>query len=369
MKRLALFALLIIMLFSVMAPAALAQDGNPVQAAAQEYFAGGVKTIKAADLFANLNDGDASNDPFMVDIRAAADYANGHIPGAINIAGKDLFTTDGLAKLPKDKQIVLNCYSGQTASQSTAALQMMGYDAYNLLYAVPSWGTNEKVTYPFTADQSGNYKTTTDPAQLEGSLPAPAPLGDTVEAAAMAYFPGGFKAVKAADVFANLNDGDASNDPVILDTRSAEDYALGHIAGAVNVSPKTMFNPENLAKLPADKQIVSHCYSGQTASQVTAALRLLGYDAYNMQFGLPSWAIVPGVSVGVWDVSKSLNQPLVLGAEATAAEATAAATTAAATTTAAPAPAALPTTGAPIMLGLALAGLVLMSAGAALRRH
>ena len=76
----------------------------------------------------------------MVDIRAAADYANGHIPGAINIVGKDLFTTDGLAKLPKDKQIVLNCYSGQTASQSTAALQMMGYDAYNLLYAAPSWG-------------------------------------------------------------------------------------------------------------------------------------------------------------------------------------------------------------------------------------
>ena len=70
MKRFALLALLVIVLFSVIAPAALAQDGNPVQAAAQEYFAGGAKTIKAADLFANLNDGDASNDPFMVDIRA-----------------------------------------------------------------------------------------------------------------------------------------------------------------------------------------------------------------------------------------------------------------------------------------------------------
>jgi rhodanese-related sulfurtransferase len=361
MKRLALFALLVIMLFSVMAPAALAQSDNPVQAAAQQYFSGGTKNIKAADLYANLNDGDPSNDPFMVDIRAAADYANGHIPGAINIAGKDLFTAEGLAKLPKDRQIVLNCYSGQTASQSTAALQMMGYDAYNLLYAIPSWGTNEKVTYPFKADQSGNYKYTTDPAQLEGSYPAPAPLGDTVEAAAMAYFPNGFKAVKAADVFANLNDGDASNDPVILDARSAEDYALGHLPGAVNVSAKTLFTPENLAKLPADKQIVSYCYSGQTASQMTGALRLLGYDAYNMQFGMPSWAIVPGVSVGVWDVSMSLNQPLVLAAEATANAAPAAA--------AAPAPVALPTTGAPIVLGLALAGLGLVSAGAALRRR
>ena len=72
--------------------------------------------IKAADLYANLNDGDASNDPFMVDIRAPEDYAIGHMPGAINIPVKVLFTADGLAKLPKEKQIVLNCYSGQTAS-------------------------------------------------------------------------------------------------------------------------------------------------------------------------------------------------------------------------------------------------------------
>ena len=54
---------------------------------------------------------------------------------------------------------------------------MMGYDAYNLLYAVPSWGTNEKVTYPFKADQSGNYKITTDPAQLEGSFACPGAAG------------------------------------------------------------------------------------------------------------------------------------------------------------------------------------------------
>ena len=47
----------------------------------------------------------------MVDIRAPEDFANGHIKGAINIPGKVLFTAEGLAKLPKDKQIVLNCYS------------------------------------------------------------------------------------------------------------------------------------------------------------------------------------------------------------------------------------------------------------------
>lgn len=362
MKRLALFALLVVMLVSVIAPAALAQSGNPVQVAAETYFAGGTKNIKAADLFANLNDGDTSNDPFRVDIRAAADYANGHIPGAINIAGKDLFTAENLAKLPKDKQIVVNCYSGQTASQVTSALRMMGYDAYNLLYAAPSWGTNEKVTYPFKAEQSGNYTYSKDPAQLEGSFEAPKPLGDTVEAAAQAYFAGGFKATKAADLFANLNDGDDSNNPVILDVRKPEDYAAGHIPGAVNVAVKDLFTTAVLAKLPADKQIVAYCYSGQTASQATSALRMLGYDAYNMQFGMPAWAIVDATSTPVWDVSKSLNQPLVLGSEPIAAAAQAA------DAAAAPAPAALPTTGAPLF-GLILAGLGLTGAGLALRKR
>ena len=80
----------------------------------------------------------------------------------------------------------------------------------------------------------------------------------------------------------------------------------------MNVSVKTAFTAENLAKLPPDKQIVNYCYSGQTASQTTAALRLLGYDAYNMQFGMPAWALVDGVSVPVWDASKSGNYPLVV---------------------------------------------------------
>lgn len=354
MKRFVLLFSVIVLLLSFTASAAFA-DG-PVQAAAESYFAGGAKTIKAADLFANLNDGDASNDPFRVDIRAAEDFANGHVPGAINIPGKELFSAENLAKLPKDKAIVLNCYSGQTASQVTAALRMLGYDAYNLLYGIPSWSTNEKITYPFKAEQSGNYTVSKEAAQFEGTFTAPKPLGDTVEAAAQAYFPGGFKATKAADLFANINDGDDSNNPVILDVRKAEDYAAGHIPGAINVTPKDLFTAAGLAKLPADKQIVSYCYSGQTASQVTGALRLLGYDAYNMQFGMAAWAIVDGTSTPVWDVSKSGNYTFE-GAAATAAAA-------------APAPAALPTTGANLaaLIVAGLGGLALMGVGLKVRK-
>jgi rhodanese-related sulfurtransferase len=359
MKRQFTLSLVVVLaLVALSAITAFAQ--SPVQQSAEQYFAGGPKTIKAADLFANLNDGDASNDPIMVDVRAPEDYANGHIAGSVNIPAKALFTADNLAKLPKDKAVVVNCYTGQTSGQAVAALRMMGYDAYSLLYGIPAWGTNEKVTYPFTAEQSGNYPVSKDAATLEGGNAAPAPLGETAEAAAQAYFSGGTKNIKAADLFANLNDGDDSNNPVILDFRSPDDYALGHLPGAVNMGIKTAFTTDNLAKLPADKQVVAYCYSGQTASQATAGYRMLGYDAYNLGFGMPSWAIVDGVSVPVWDDSKSGNYPLETAA-APAADAAAAATPAA--------PATLPTTGLPVVALMLVAGAALTGAGVTLRKR
>jgi rhodanese-related sulfurtransferase len=357
MKHRLLFVMLIVaMLVSLTAVTALAQASDPIQAVADKYFSAGTKNIAAKDLYANLNDGDKSNDPYLIDIRAAADFANGHIPGAINMTAKDLFSADGLAKLPKNRQIVVNCYTGQTASQTTAALRMLGFDAYNLLYGISGWGANDKIKYAFTAEQSGKYPVTKDVAQLPAAGETPKPLGATIQDAAIAYFPGGFKNIKAADVFANLNDGDKSNDPFIIDVRKPEDYALGHIAGAPNVTVANLFKTETLAKLPKSKQIVVYCYTGQTASQAVGALRMLGYDAWNMQFGLPAWAIVEGVSTGVFDQAKSSGNYTLVTATAPAA---------------APAPAApatMPKTGAPLA-ALLLAGLGLTGVGLALRRR
>jgi rhodanese-related sulfurtransferase len=350
---------LILSTFAVPALAAPAsQTAGPIQTAAEQYFAGGTKNMKASDLFATLNDGDDSNDPMIIDIRKAEDYANGHIPGAVNMNAATLFTAAELAKLPQDEPIVVNCYTGQTSSQTVAGLRMLGYDAYSLLYGIPSWGVNDKIKYLFLANQSGGYAVTQEPATFEDEFEAPAPLAATVAAAAETYYGGGFKSTKASDVFANLNDGDDSNNPMILDMRSADDYALGHLPGAINVAAKDLFKADMLAMLPADQQIVAYCYSGQTASQATAALRLLGYDAYNMQFGMPSWAIVEGVSTGVWDDGKSGNYTLEGAAATAAAEPVAAAAT----------PATLPVTGAPVA-GLVLLGLALAGAGAALRRR
>ena len=136
---------------------------------------------------------------------------------------------------------------------------------------------------------------------LGTAIPALAqePSGDfaVVQQAADAYLSAGKSPnISAPDLFEILNDGDPSNDPFILSVRSAEQYAKGHIPGAVNVPWREVAKAENLAKLPTDKQIVVYCYTGHTASQVTAILSSLGYDAINMKFGMTGWTTDPDVA-------------------------------------------------------------------------
>ncbi len=280
--------------------------------AASAYFSKGMKLIAADALYENLNDGDASNDPLILDIRKPEDYALGHIKGAVNIGAANIFEADILAKLPKDKPIVVYCYSGQTSGQVVAALNMLGYDAHSLRFGMPSWALVEGVSAgPWKNEMSKNYPLDLEAAQLaEGNFPTPEPLGQDVASAALAYFSKGMKLIAADAVYENLNDGDASNDPLILDIRKPEDYALGHIKGAVNIGAGAIFTPETLAKLDPKRPIVVNCYTGQTSGQVVAALNLLGYDAHSLRFGLPSWALVEGVSAGPWKNEMSKNYPL-----------------------------------------------------------
>ena len=65
-------------------------------------FAEWAPVISAEALFENLADGDESNDPLVVSVRAPDAYALGHIEGAINIPWKTIVDSASLAMLPTD---------------------------------------------------------------------------------------------------------------------------------------------------------------------------------------------------------------------------------------------------------------------------
>lgn len=87
----------------------------------------------------------------------------------------------------------------------------------------------------------------------------------------------------------------------IVNYWSADHYNLGHIPGAVQYTPKVDLKlATNLKTLPTNKEIVVYCYTGQTSAHVAAFLRLLGYNAKSLKFGVNimnyDWAINNGLT-------------------------------------------------------------------------
>jgi len=271
-----------------------------VQASLDAYV-GGTKApvISAQDLFDNLNDGDAGNDPVVLGVRSAAHYAIGHIPGAINIPWREIGKSANLSGLPKDQQIVVYCYTGHTGGVATTALNAMGYDAVNLKFGIMSWTQDPdvRVQGAFSEETDGHDFATETAENTAGTheLPAPDYTGsdaeDEILIAAVDACVGGTEApvISAQALFDNLNDGDAGNDPVVLSVRSAAHYAVGHIPGAINIPWREIAQTDNLKKLPTDRQIAVYCYTGHTGAVATTVLDMLGYDAINLKHGMMSW--------------------------------------------------------------------------------
>ncbi|NMW85608.1 rhodanese-like domain-containing protein [Peptoniphilus sp. AGMB00490] len=83
----------------------------------------------------------------------------------------------------------------------------------------------------------------------------------------------------------NVNDIDNIKDAYIIDVR--EDIELketGTIKGAIHI-PMNMV-PNNLNKIPKDKEIYILCRSGRRSYEVASYLRELGYDAVNLAGGI-----------------------------------------------------------------------------------
>lgn len=73
----------------------------------------------------------------------------------------------------------------------------------------------------------------------------------------------------------------------IMDLRNATDFASGHIEGAVNVAFSDILTASANA---GDKEILTVCYTGQTACYAAALLRLYGFPkAQALKWGMSGW--------------------------------------------------------------------------------
>ncbi|MFI5380125.1 MAG: rhodanese-like domain-containing protein [Tepidisphaerales bacterium] len=77
---------------------------------------------------------------------------------------------------------------------------------------------------------------------------------------------------------------------VILDVRSAGEYADGHLAGAVNIDVNSPDFEERVAKLDKSKVYVVHCRSGGRSARACGELTGKGFGTlYNLDGGINAW--------------------------------------------------------------------------------
>lgn len=247
-----------------------------------------------------IYDADPANDPIIVSVRKPEDYALGHVPGAINIPWKTI-ADDPVGRFgePDGTQTIVDyCYTGHTGAIAAGVLNLLGYTAMNLKYGIVSWttdpvartaaGVEPDLTHDFTVETTANVPAATYELPwlaFDGVTTA----FEAAQKAAQAYLVDAVPTIAAQALFDLLNDGDPSNDPVIVSVRKPEHYAIGHIPGAINLPYATIADEASLRKLPPDRPIVVYCYTGHTGGIATAILGTLGYDVKNLKYGMAGW--------------------------------------------------------------------------------
>lgn len=75
----------------------------------------------------------------LVDVRTAEEYANGHIPGSVNI---DVFSPDfakQISQLDKERTVALYCRSGRRSKSAADQAVKLGFKVIELDGGIISW--------------------------------------------------------------------------------------------------------------------------------------------------------------------------------------------------------------------------------------
>lgn len=81
----------------------------------------------------------ASKAMTLIDVREPAEYASGHIKGAVNLAWSSGVLKQSLAQVPKSLPVVLYCASGNRSNQAATYLVGQGYKPVYDAGGISAW--------------------------------------------------------------------------------------------------------------------------------------------------------------------------------------------------------------------------------------
>jgi DMSO/TMAO reductase YedYZ molybdopterin-dependent catalytic subunit/rhodanese-related sulfurtransferase len=288
----------------------------------------------------------------LLDGREPAEFAAGHLPGAVSIGLRGRFEECASAVLPPGRDVVL-VGDVEIAAEATARLAGAGYDRVvgqlNDLASVLTAGPElTKASSRLSIEQLAELQRLEPALQLvdvrtpaettRGTLPGAreiplailTKLPDALDRSApvLVYSACGYRSLVAASIleaagFADVADllggyrawegaglrvvreatPDASAAPevgartaaalvdagaLMLDVREPGEWRAGHVAQAWLLPMGQV--ARRRADLPGDRRIIVVCRSGGRSAAVAEALRAWGLDAVNLSGGMCAWA-------------------------------------------------------------------------------
>lgn len=186
-----------------------------------------------------------------IDLRDVFSYEKAHVEGAINLPLEVL--SSSLASLDPNSLILVYDQTGKKGHQALRTLVGAGFT--NVI----------NVSGGFIS--LSNYVRALSPANFELKLPAPEAktLGEEAEVAA----------TENEEVVVETAK-EATNEPIIIDVRTEEEFAYGAYPGAINIPLDELESQvDNLGS--SDRQITLYCASGARSAYAVQILKAYGF--------------------------------------------------------------------------------------------
>lgn len=318
----------------------------------------GYNTINADAVMKRLTgkDGTKPADSLtVIDVRLPADFAKGHIPGAINIPFAQL--PDVLLGNPAaigTKQIAVASYNGNDGTMANLLINLarvpepvpsplpnpITWPISQAIFGGMAAWTFDRELSPTRFDDdlgvrridNGALSTVAVPGVDQGAYPgigAFSGAADTATKKALVrarQFLAGLVAehtdtTRPYDAFwtdfvktqALLADGNAANDPVVVSVRNLADYNKGHVPGVINTPYGTVAKAATYRFFDPARTYYLYCYTGHTGGIATMTLGIMGYKVRNLLYGFNGWTLSTAAASGQlarFDVARAWDFPL-----------------------------------------------------------
>lgn len=231
----------------------------------------------------------------VIDLRPAGEYTAGHIEHSHNVPpGSVLDHFEEHIEPNSFDLIVLVCNDAMLSTYVNGVMLILGYEnVVSLRYGLSSWDEEIAESHWLEA-RSSHLEGRLDTGMYYKNPPGSMPGISTGERSGYAIL-----RARAREI---LDTGTEEVNRSVYEVMAGPDsyyiinywpqilYDQGHLSGAIQYSPKLSLHSDlHINTLPTERPVVTYCYTGHHSGYVTAFLRLLGYQAYNLPYGANSF--------------------------------------------------------------------------------